>query len=569
MKTYLKLFIVVCISQLIAFNAKAQGSTDYSKDEKLIEQGKALFIQNCSSCHSFKQRGIGPNLSGVTAEVPGSVLVRFIRNSQSIIKGGNPRAIRLFAEFKNQMPSFENLSNDELGTVLAYLNTYRIKDETEITEKFGLAIDDPIPDKIKKGGLTLELEEVATAKPSADKAPLARINQMKVLPGKKERSFIEDLNGKLYELKGKQLTEVMDLSTLLPGFISTPGYATGFESFAFHPNFYKNGLLYTLHSEKAHSAPADFAYPDSIPVRLQSVLLEWKINNPKSGILAGESRELLRLDMPSAVHSMQEIAFNPLVRPKDPEYGLLYITVGDGGSAEAGFSALANTNTQIRASILRIDPLGRNSKNGRYGIPSINPFAHDGDEKTLGEVFARGFRNPNRISWTPDGKMLVSDIGLTKIEELNLIQAGADYGWPVREGTFFLNNKGRMDQVYSLQSDESSSNFIYPVAQYDHDEGTAISAGYPYEGNIAALKHKYIFGDISTGRVFYINYDKLEPSKQDQISEFNLSFNGVPSDFKAITVSRRADLRFGLGANKQLYLFTKTDGKIWKVVGCR
>ena len=165
--------------------------------------------------------------------------------------------------------------------------------------------------------------------------------------------------------------------------------------------------------------------------------------------------------------------------------------------------------------------------------------------------------------------MLVSDIGLTKIEELNLIQAGADYGWPVREGTFILNNMGKMDRVYPLKNDESGSDFIYPVAQYDHDEGTAISAGYPYEGNIQALKHKYVFGDISTGRVFYINYNHLESNKQEQIFEFDMKFNGVPSDFRTITNSRRADLRFGLGANKQLYLFTKTDGKIWKVRACR
>lgn len=567
--TYSKSLIVFCISQLILFNAHAQGSNDYSKDEKVIEQGKALFVQNCSSCHSFKQRGIGPDLSGVTDEVPQAVLLRFIRNSQSIIEGGNPRGIRLFAEYKVPMPSFENLSNDELGSVLAYMDTYRFKEEPEITQKFGLPLKDPIPDKVQKGGLTLELEEVTIAKPSSAKAPLARLNQMKVLPGKNERSFIEDLNGKLYELRDKELIEVMDLSALLPEFINAPGYATGFESFAFHPKFYKNGLLYTLHSEKPNTAPADFAYPDSIPVRLQSILLEWKIKNPNSGRFEGESRELLRLDMPTPVHSMQEIAFNPLAGPKDPEYGLLYVTVGDGGSAEAGFSFLANTNTQIRASILRIDPLGRNSKNGRYGIPSINPFAKDNDEKTLGEVFARGFRNPNRISWTSDGKMLVSDIGLTKIEELNLIQAGADYGWPVREGTFILNNMGKMDRVYPLKRDDSSSDFVYPVAQYDHDEGTAISAGYPYEGNIAALKHKYVFGDISTGRVFYINYNHLESNKQEQILEFDLKFNDVPSDFRTITNSRRADLRFGLGANKQLYLFTKTDGKIWKVRACR
>lgn len=566
---YFKLLIALCVSQFIFFNAMAQVGDEYAKDKKHIQEGEALFLQNCSTCHNFKQRSIGPELSGVTAQVAKYVLIRFIRNSQSVIEGGNPRAVKLFNEFKTPMPSFNHLSNDELESVLAYLNTFSAKDASVTNEKFGPALNDPIPEKIKTAGLTLKLQEVCTAKPSADKVPLARINLMKVLLGKNERSFIVDLNGKLYELKNKKLTEVMDLNTQIPAFISTPGYASGFESFAFHPNFYKNGLFYTIHSEKANSAPADFAYADTIPVKLQCVFSEWKINDPNSGMFAGKRRDLLRIDMPTAVHGMQDVAFNPHSQPTDSDYGLLYVSMGDGGSAEYGLSFLCNSNTQIRASVLRIDPMGNNSKNGQYGVPAINPFANDNDERTLGEIFARGFRNPNRISWTPNGQLLVSDIGLTKIEELNLVQAGRDYGWPVREGKFFLNNQGRMDQVYSLPADESSFKFAYPVAQYDHDEGAAISGGYAYEGSIAALKNKYIFGDIGNGRVFYINYDKLKPGKEEEILELNLSFNGVQSNFKDITNNSRPNLRFGMGANKELYLFTKTDGKIWKVIGSR
>ena len=564
---YLKLFFVFCFLQVFILNTKAQTINDYPEDKKTIDEGKALFTQNCSSCHSFSQRGIGPDLSGVTTEVPKAMLYRFIRNSQRVIESGNTRAIKLLQEYKVPMPSFETLSDDQMLSVLAYINTFKVKIESA-TEKFGPVLNDPIPEKIKKSGLRLELEEVLTANRSAEKIPLARINQMRVLPGKKERSFIEDLRGKLYELKGRELSEVMDISQQRPAFISVPGHATGFGSFAFHPNFYKNGLLYTIHSEKPRSAPSDFAYADTIPVLIQCVLTEWKINEPTSDKFEGKSRELLRIDMPTVIHSMQEIVFNPLARPKDSDYGLLYLTMGDGGSAEAGFSFLCNTNTQIRSSVLRIDPLGNNSKNGRYGIPSINPFVNDNNDKTLGEVFARGFRNPNRIAWTPDGKMLISDIGLNNVEELNLIQAGADYGWPQREGIFFLNYKGKMNKVYSLQPDESNFNFVYPIAQYDHDEGNAISGGFPFEGNIPQLKNKYIFGDIVSGRVFYINTNAIESGKQTEILEFELLFNGALSTFKNITSSLKTDLRFGLGTNKELYLFTKTDGKIWKVTGC-
>lgn len=565
--TYLNLSVVFCISLFVVINAGAQTTNDYPKDKKIIDEGRVLFAQNCGSCHNFKQRGIGPNLSGVTGQVSKPWLLRFIRNSQNVIEDGDVRAKKLFEDYKVPMPAFNAFSDDQIVSILAYINTFKLETETVSTEEFGLVLNDPIPAKIRKAGLTLELEEVTTASPSADKIPVARINQMRVLPGKKERTFIEDLRGKLYELNGRQLSEVMDISKQRPAFISSPGLATGFGSYAFHPNFYKNGLFYTTHTEKPRSATADFSYSDSIPVTLQWVLTEWKINNPKSGTFAGESRELWRIDMPTQIHGVQEITFNPLSKPKDLDYGLLYIGIGDGGSAENGFAFLCNTNTQIWSSVLRIDPLGNNSKNGRYGIPSINPFASDHDDKTLGEIFARGFRNPNRMSWTADGKMLISDIGLNNVEELNIGKAGADYGWPAREGTFLLNYKGKMNKVYALPANEWKYNFVHPVAQYDHDEGNAISAGYAYEGNIASLKNKYIFGDIVSGRVFYVNTKELELGRQAQILEFDLLFNGVPSTFKKITANAKTDLRFGLGANRQYYLFTKTDGKIWKVIG--
>ena len=66
------------------------------------------------------------------------------------------------------------------------------------------------------------------------------------------------------------------MATLKSKFINQPGYGTGFGSFAFHPDFAKNGLLYTTHAEPAGSAKADFDYPDSIPVVLQWILTEWK-----------------------------------------------------------------------------------------------------------------------------------------------------------------------------------------------------------------------------------------------------------------------------------------------------
>ena len=215
-------------------------------------------------------------------------------------------------------------------------------------------------------------------------------------------------------------------------------------------------------------------------------------------------------------------------------------------------------------SVLRIDPKGNNSANGNYGIPASNPFVNKSDAAP--EVYARGFRNPNRISWSPDGKMLISDIGLNNIEELNIGVAGGDYGWPAREGSFLLNYKGRMNVVYALP--QGKSTYINPAVQYDHDEGNAFSAGFVYTGPITALKNKYVFGDIVRGRVFYVDNKDLVRGRQAVIKEFNLVFNNEPSDFLSITKNAKADLRFGVGAGDALYLYTKTDGKIWVVKDC-
>lgn len=361
----------------------------------------------------------------------------------------------------------------------------------------------------------------------------------------------------------------MDMGKERPGFIHAPGLATGFGSYAFHPEFYKNGLFYTTHTEKANAAPADFAYADSIKVTLQWVLSEWKINDPAGEVFSGTGREMLRVNMVSAIHGVQEITFNPLATPGTPDYGLLYIGVGDGAATENGYYFLCNNKSRIWSSVLRIDPQGTNSRNGHYGIPASNPFANDADSATLREIFARGFRNPNRITWMSDGKMLISDIGHANAEELNIGIAGADYGWPEREGTFMINYKGKMDRVYALPDNDSSFNFTYPVAQYDHDEGKAFSAGFVYTGtNVPLLTGKYVFGDIVSGRVFYVESSQLKPGEQAPIQELEIQVAGKVTTFQELTGSKKTDLRFGVGLKNELYIYTKADGKIYKVSGC-
>ncbi len=542
----------------------------YTSDKQVLAKGQLLFQNNCSACHNFLQRGIGPNLSGVTAEASPEWISAFIRNAPEVIKRGDARATKLYEEYKQAMPPFPSLSETDIQAIMSFIHQNRKqKPSSAESASLGTALKDPVPAKITDSRLRLNLEEVTTAPPTADKVPLARINQMKVLPGKKDRLFITDLRGILYEMVGNTLRVYMEMSKERPGFIHKPGHATGFGSYAFHPEFYTNGFFYTTHTEKAHAAPADFGYADSIRVSLQWVLTEWKITNPESAVFAGTGRELMRINMVSPIHGVQEITFNPGARPGSPDYGLLYIGVGDGGATENGYPFLCRDKSRIWSSVLRIDPRGTNSTNGRYGIPASNPYAQDNNPATAKEVFCRGFRNPNRICWAPDGKMLITDIGHANAEELNIGVAGANYGWPEREGLFLMNYRGKMEQVFALPKNDSTYHYTYPVALYDHDEGNAFSGGFVFtDTSIPLLTGKYIFGDIVNGRVFYVENAQLQLGTQVPIQELQIELNGRKTSFRELSGSQKTDLRFGLGLGNAFYLYTKADGKIYRIKSC-
>ncbi len=546
--------------------ASGQQPTSYLSDKATLEKGEQLFQNNCSACHNFLQKGIGPNLGGVTSAVSSNWLKKFIRNAPAVINSGDTRATRLLAEYKQVMPSFPTLKDSDIDAILAYV--HRNQKRESVADEAN-AVDDPIPAKIAQSGLRLQLEAIMTAPATAEKVPKARINKMLVLPGAPDRVFIQDLRGILYEMTDNTLRVYMDMAKERPGFIPAPGLGSGLGSYAFHPDFYKNGLFYTTHTEKAKAAPADFAYADSIKVGLQWVLTEWKLPDPTSRVFSGTGRELMRVNMVSNIHGVQDITFDPTARPGTPDYGLLYIGVGDGGATENGYYFICNDKTHIWSSILRIDPRGTNSKNGRYGIPASNPYARDSDPATAREVFCRGFRNPNRICWAPDGKMLISDIGHANAEEVNLGLAGADYGWPEREGTFAMHYRGKMSKVYPLPEDDKAYRFTYPVAVYDHDEGNAISGGFVYSrADIPQLTGKYIFGDIVNGRVFYVDSSQLKIGQQAPIREMAIEVSGNVTTFQALSGSKKTDLRFGLGLDNKLYLYTKADGTIYEVKGC-
>lgn len=536
-----------------------------STDATSIESGKALFAQHCTACHNFVRDGIGPHLGGLTEQVGADWVKAFVKDPQAVINSGDERGKMLFDKYKTYMPGYSYLNDDQIDDIIAYINVQEAP--PTISAAIGeMPLENPLPDTLPMSDLVVELEQLSVIPPSSESMPRTRIVKMDFIPGT-QRLFIADLRGKMYELVNNQPRLYLDMAALLPQFVPQPGLATGFGSFAFHPEFVKNGLFYTGHTEPAGTAKADFAYADSIPVQLQWVLMEWQTNDTGNGTFKpAKSRELFRINVVTGIHGMQEITFNPLARPGSEDHGLLYIGIGDGGAAENGYTFLIDNLTTAWGAIFRIDPAGSNSRNGKYGIPASNPFASRQDPAILKEIYAKGFRNPHRITWTQSGLMLASNIGQKNIESLYMIYPGLDYGWPYREGAFIIRPEGDMDVVYDLKASESVNPLTYPVAQYDHDEGNAISGGFEYWGNeVPQLKGKYLFGDIVHGTLFYVEVADMKAGQQAKISKWQVSVNGKPISLIELCGSKRVDLRFGRDYKGDMYIFTKSDGKIYKM----
>lgn len=546
---FIALFFVFSCTQ------KNEIGSKISTNSEQIQAGKALFEFHCSACHNFEQDAIGPNLSGLTHSVATDWVREFIKNPSKAIAANDPRALKLVEKYKTQMPSYEGLSDKELDEILSYLHTYKTLPDSALL----VGIKDPIPAGVTDSGIRLELEYFSQLPSSDSVVPLAKMTKMMAEPTS-GRLFINDQRVGLYEIVGKTPQLYLPLTEMTPNLVSNPGWATGLANFTFHPEFTQNGIFYTAHTDKGGSADADFSYPDSIKHFMQWVLTEWKATDPTASKFDGERRELMRVDIPSQAHGMQEVTFNPLAKKGDEDYGLLYIGFGDGGLTEQGYTNISNSGgTQIYSSILRIDPLGKDSKNKMYGIPSSNPFADTNGK--AGEVYAYGFRNPNRILWDPNGNMFATDIGQHNLEELNHIKPGNFYGWPIREGRFVINPYGNFRDVFELPKDDEKEGVTYPEIELDHDEMSAIFAGYvmPY----GELKGKFIFGDIPTGRLFFTDLNDLGQMK---IQTFGVILDGKEVTLQELVKHDRVDLKFGQDAQENVYIMSKTEGKIYRIL---
>lgn len=254
------------------------------------------------------------------------------------------------------------------------------------------------------------------------------------------------------------------------------GGERGLLGVAFHPQFRTNRKLYVYYTRK-----------DGDIVLCQFTAA----NAARTWASAKTARPLLVIEHSSATnHNGGALAFGP--------DGYLYVGIGDGGGAGDPEGDSRSTTRSLLGKVLRIDVNSSGAGSyRRYGIPPSNPYA--GPATGLDEVWARGLRNPWRISFDRStGALWIGDVGQGRREEVNRQEAGAggrDYGWNIMEGSLCYRTA-----TCPLAGD------TLPVTEYGHDAGNcSITGGYVYRGAAyPAIRGRYIFGDFCSGRIWTI-----------------------------------------------------------------
>ena len=268
---------------------------------------------------------------------------------------------------------------------------------------------------------------------------------------------------------------VMDIRDKVANFRGRGLNEEGLLGLAFHPKFSSNKRFFVCYSTKETSGN---------PTKTR--IAEYRMKDDGT---ADEDSEtvIIEIDQPFHNHNGGAIAFGP--------DGHLYIGMGDGGYRNDPHGNGQNLGSLL-GSILRIDINGKSGGNN-YAIPADNPFVNTAGARP--EIYAYGVRNIWRLSFDREtGKLWAADVGQELWEEINIIKAGGNYGWSLKESNYPFGNR-----------DEAlSGEVVDPVYEYDHRVGKSITGGFVYRGKaVPELIGKYIYADYVTGRIWALDTD--------------------------------------------------------------
>ncbi len=298
----------------------------------------------------------------------------------------------------------------------------------------------------------------------------ARPTHFAEAPDGSGRIFVSEQSGRLVEITGAPTDAdgtqrvVLDIRQRVTGRANEEGLL----GFALHPEFATNNRLFVYYSatNPRRSVISEFLFLSDGTVDTTS------------------ERTIMEITQPQSNHNGGMLVFGP------DDY--LYISVGDGGGS-GDRSNNAQDISNVLGSILRIDV---DSPGQPYVVPEDNPLV--GQSGAAPEIWAYGLRNPWRITFDQEtGDLWAGDVGQNRVEEIDLIVRGGNYGWRLKEG----------EECFNPSSGCERADLIDPVVSYSHAFGCSVSGGYVFKhGRLPSLQNAYIYADFCSGIVWALRH---------------------------------------------------------------
>ena len=398
-------------------------------------------------------------------------------------------------------------------------------------------------------------------------------------PGTK-RLFVSTMRGMLFSIDydGKKVTPYIDINAANWNVaVQSGGSERGLQSFAFHPQFAERGKpgygkFYTYTDTSNMTPPADFVSGGRNRTHDTVLLNGRQKTRARAPTTAAHERSISRRP-PVPQSQWRSSCVQSAGAAGSADYGMLDVGFADGGAGGDPMNLAQNLASPF-GKILRLDPLGTNGPNGRYGIPPSNPFVSDGSDETRGRdlrvrlaqspavlVGSEGRAHAGRGHWPESGRR---DQPGTRWRQPGLEQMGgqlqvhATTGGPRQSA-----QRSRPCLAYRRVRPQGS------VVQ----QLVAITGVTVYRDKaIGALQNKLIFGDNPSGEVFYIDADAPSNGGMSSIRRILLNDGGTPKTLlqtindknaaQGKPAARRVDLRFGFGPKGEIFLLNKRDGVI-------
>ena len=286
--------------------------------------------------------------------------------------------------------------------------------------------------------------------------------------------FVVEKQGIIYNFPERIDAGAVDRTVFLDirGKVDNYGEA-GLIGLAFQPEYLANSYFFVCYVGKP---------PHGL------VVARYRVSaNPR---VADSASELILIDdsKNTSFHNGGQIAFGP--------DRLLYITIGDDQDHNNGQDL-----NDLKGALLRIAP-NIAGDNPPYTIPPTNPFAGNQNGYRQ-EIYAYGFRNPWRFSIdAPTNRIWLGDVGEDRYEEIDIIESGGNYGWPLMEGP---------NCFIPSSCDTMGKELHMPIDSYSHSVGIAVISGYVYHGTrLPELEGQFVYGDFGGG-LWTIDYDGVNP----------------------------------------------------------